>query len=389
MPQAITAALVRRLKPTPDGRRVTVSDSTVRGFVAACHPSGRVSFYAQASVRGKGVLRRLIGHADVMTPEDARRQASEWLRLMRYEGVDPYAARVIEVNGGRTFGAAMDHLMEVKSKSRATTKYYTQVRDRLLAEWKNRPLRELGHDRAGWLDAFDRIKRDSGESSAALTMTIARAAYRRAQRLVPTLPSEPWAAIEWPKSRKRTTKLLEGDNLRTWAMKVAACHPSKRDLLLAMAFTFVRVGAATVAMNEHLHLDEDYLLVPRSKTLVNFRAALGRHAKLVLERSARRTGGEGLLFPSPRKRQPYGDPRVAGSGARPHDLRRLGASIAAELHIAQPIISKLLGHAPNGVTEAHYTNSIPHEALVEAADRIGCRIVERMGPEAASLLGLD
>jgi hypothetical protein len=41
------------------------------------------------------------------------------------------------------------------------------------------------------------------------------------------------------------------------------------------------------------------------------------------------------------------------------------------------------------VTEAHYTNSIPHEALVEAADRIGCRIVERMGPEAASLLGLD
>jgi integrase len=335
MPVTITEAALRRLKPTADGRRVTISDSTVRGYVAAAQPSGRVSLYAQATMKGSGgrVLRRLVGHWPEMSAEEGRRRASEYLRQIRYDGRDPSAVARDEALLRRTWAEAMDAHIRAKAKSPATRRFYEgAVRDRHLAAWKAKPLHEIGAARSEWLRSFERIKEESGEPSAALTMTIARAAYRRAMRLDPSLPREPWAAIDWPKPRARRTALLEGDNLARFCVSLSAEDPSKRDLLLLCLLAGTRITEASEARREHARPERSILHIPAPKGHTNgkppFDAPLNSYARLVVERSLARSNN-GLLFPSARLGHAFYEDAGYGGRAVLSALERASEHLAA------------------------------------------------------------
>ena len=261
MKSKITQALVER-SPAPErGRSALYADTEMRGFYLIVTPTKR-SFYVQSLVNGKQVRTKLGDHP-AMDAKQARDAARTTLVGMR-GGTNPNEERRRARARGITLREALELHLAAKRLADRTKDGYRYNLEQYVADWLDRPLAELGADRAAARERHRRITEKHGAPSADNVFRIFRAVYNRGLREHPELPPNPCGNVDYHGLRRRKVD-ANGNKLRAWGEAVLRLHPVRRDLHLFMMMTGMRRGAACEARAADLDLTSKLLHVPKPK----------------------------------------------------------------------------------------------------------------------------
>ena len=163
MKSKITQALVERVPIPEAGKSVLYADTEMRGFYLIVTPTKR-SFYVQSLVNGKQV-RTKLGNHPVMDAKQARDVARKTLVGMR-AGTNPNEERRKARARGLTLRDALDLHLASKPMSPRSEQGYRYNCEQYLSDWIDRPLAELGSDRAGVRERHRRITEKHGATTA-------------------------------------------------------------------------------------------------------------------------------------------------------------------------------------------------------------------------------
>lgn len=171
--------------------------------------------------------------------------------------------------------------------------------------------------------------------------------------------------------------------------KLEANHPCAVAIIRELALTGARYGEIARLHRKWMELDGALLRLPDSKSRRERTIILGKPAIALLEGLPVRAGSS-YAFPAERGKTYYqGTPKVWGTirkntgvSFRLHDLRHNFSSVATELGYPKPIVSALLGHAKQDVTD-EYIHVAP-EVLRGAADAISETIARLLDGKSAT-----
>jgi hypothetical protein len=141
----ITQAAVERA-PLATDRSATYTDTELRGFMLLVGRTSR-GYYAQTLVNGRQV-RVKVGDHPTLTAKEAREAARQKLASMRV-GTNPNEEKRRARARGITLRQALDLHLGAKERSAKTEEGYRYQAEQYLSDWLDRPLCEIGTDRAG------------------------------------------------------------------------------------------------------------------------------------------------------------------------------------------------------------------------------------------------
>jgi integrase len=380
MKSKITQALVERA-PTPErGKSALYADSEMRGFYLIVTPTKR-GFYVQSLVNGKQVRTKLGDHP-AMDAKQARGSARKTLVDMR-AGANPNEERRKARARGITLRNALDLHLAAKPLSPRTKDDYRYNCKQYLADWLDKPLAELGADRASVRERHRKITEKHGAPSADNVFRVLRAVYNRGLREHPELPPNPTTNVDYHGLRRRKVD-VEGERLRAWGKAVLSLHPVRRDLHLFMILTGMRRTAACEACVAELDLDGRRLHVPKPKggTARAFDLPLsGPLADLLGHRIA--------MNPMLHRKSPWLFPADSKSGhvaevaqheldgLTGHALRHTYATLALQAGVPIAELKFLLNHAAGNVTMGYLNPTVDH--LRGYQERASAYVLDALG----------
>jgi integrase len=363
MKSKITQALVEKA-PTPErGRSILHADPELRGFYLIVTPTKR-SFYVQSMVNGKQV-RTKIGDHPSMSAKDARIAAAKTLVGMR-AGKNPNEERRKAKVKGITLRQALELHIAAKPLSERTIQDYRYYPEQYLSDWLDKPLAELGADRAGVRERHTKITKKSGKTTADSTYRILRAVYNRGLREHPELPPNPTDNVDYHGQRRRKVD-ANGDKLKAWGKAVLELSPVRRDMHLFFVLTGMRRTACVTAMREHLNDAGDALHVPKPKggTARKFDLPLSTPLKDLLahrvDENKEMFRKSPWLFPSHSAKGHVAEVQQEELGdLTGHALRHTYATLALESGVPLAELKFLLNHAADNVTLGYLHPSLDH-----------------------------
>ena len=381
MKAKITQSLVERASNPERGKSVLYADPELRGFYLIVTATKR-SFYVQSLVNGRQVRAKLGDHP-AMDAKQARDAARQTLVGMR-AGTNPNEERRKARAQGITLRQALDLHLDAKPLSPRTKSDYRYNCEQYLADWLDKPLAEIGADRAAVRERHVRITEKHGAPSADNVFRILRAVYNRGLREHPDLPANPTANVDYHGLRRRKVD-ANAERLKTWGRAVVSLgSPVRRDLHLFMILTGMRRTAACEARAEHLNESNDALHVPKPKggsarafdlplsgplrDLVGHRAEQNRQA---FRRSP-------WLFPADSKSGHVAE--VAQhelEGLSGHALRHTYATLALESGVPIAELKFLLNHAAGNVTMGYLNPSLQH--LRAWQEKASAKVLDALG----------
>lgn len=254
-----------------------VRDTEMRGFFLVVGVNKK-TFTVQGEhwKDGKRSSKRLaVGVAGDISTRDARIKAKELLAKIAKGGfieedkAKAAAAATVAVVGV-TLRQAWERYrtahMERKERSQATIKGYADHVERLMADWLDIPLRELGENPAMVAERHDKISSVNGPNAANGCMRTLRAVYNHARRSHRDLPPEnPTLAVDWNQERRRDTAMGPEDLPAWFAQASRLRHVIRREFHLFTLLSGSRPGALVAARIEHLNFGERVLHIPRPK----------------------------------------------------------------------------------------------------------------------------
>lgn len=363
MKAKITQALVERA-PTPErGRSILYADPELRGFYFIVTATKR-SYYVQSIVRGRQV-RSKIGDHPAMSAKDGRALAAKTLVSMR-AGTNPTEERRRARARGITLRQALELHLAAKPLAAKTIEGYRYNCDQYLPDWLDKPLADLGNDRAAVRERHARITKKSGATTADAVFRILRAVYNRGLREHPDLPANPTANVDYHGQKRRRVD-ANADRLKAWGSAVLGLSPVRRDMHLFFILTGMRRTAACEARMAHVHDAGDALYVPNPK------GGAARAFDLPLSKPlqdlvAHRRTENGELH----RRNPWMFPSTGKSGRVAevqqhelgelvgHALRHTYATLALEAGVPIAELKFLLNHAADSVTMGYLAPSLEH-----------------------------
>lgn len=262
MKSKITQSLVERVTSPSRGKTAFYADPELRGFYLIVTPTKK-SFYVQSLVNGRQV-RSKIGEHPAMTAREARDVARKTLVAMR-DGTNPVQERRRAKVRGMTFREALDLHLSGKVRSARTVQGYRYQAEQYLSDWLDKPLADLGEDRAAVRDRHRRLSAKHGKTTADYALRVFRAAYNRALRQHPELPPNPTTNVDFNGGRRRKIDGSPERLLRWGAAVLNVPGAIRRDLHLFMLLTGMRRTAACSARVKDLDLDAAVLHVPTPK----------------------------------------------------------------------------------------------------------------------------
>ena len=156
--------------------------------------------------------------------------------------------------------------MERKGRSEGTIDGYADHVERLLADWLDTPLGDLGENPGLVADRHDKVTRDNGPGIANGAMRTLRAIYNHARKRSRDLPPEnPTLAVDWNVIKRRDTAMGVEDLPGWFAQARGLRHPIRREFHLFTLLSGSRPAAILQARVEHLNFRERVLHVPRPK----------------------------------------------------------------------------------------------------------------------------
>lgn len=169
MKSKITQALVERTPAPERGKSILHADTEMRGFYLIVTANKR-SFYVQSLVNGRQVRTKLGDHP-AMDAKQARDLARQTLVGMR-GGTNPNEERRKARARGITLREALDlHLNSRRfaDKTRSGYEYHVTY---YLKDWLDRPLAEIGADRAGVRERHRKLTAKSGATTGDNVMRV-------------------------------------------------------------------------------------------------------------------------------------------------------------------------------------------------------------------------
>lgn len=382
MKSKITQALVER-SPAPErGKSVLYADTEMRGFYLIVTPTKR-SFYVQSLVNGKQVRTKLGDHP-AMDAKQARDAARTTLVGMR-GGTNPNEERRRARARGITLREALELHLAAKRLADRTKDGYRYNLEQYVADWLDRPLAELGADRAAARERHRRITERHGAPSADNVFRIFRAVYNRGLREHPELPPNPCGNVDYHGLRRRKVD-ANGNKLRAWGEAVLKLHPVRRDLHLFMMMTGMRRGAACEARAADLDLTLKLLHVPKPKGGSSRAFDLPLSGPLAdlfghrLKENPRVQRGTQWLFPADSESGHVAE--VAQhelDGLTGHALRHTFATLAVQSGVPLLELKYLLNHAASNVTMGYI--HVGPEHLRKHQETASRYILEQLGLE--------
>jgi hypothetical protein len=166
----------------PGAKRYDVLDALVPGLLACVYPSGTVTLQLRSRVGAKHPVRRAIGRHGVITIEQARRTARDWLQLL-HAGGSPEAAKAAareeqrrarlqaEQAAANTFGKVAEDYINRHLRGKRTARVTErEIRNELITAWGARPIADIG--RRDVVTLIEAIADRSDDSSKAYARNI-------------------------------------------------------------------------------------------------------------------------------------------------------------------------------------------------------------------------
>jgi integrase len=363
MKAKITQSLVEKAPIPPAGKSALYADSEMRGFYLIVTQSKR-SFYVQSLVNGKQVRTKLGDHPS-MDAKQARDAARRTLVEMR-SGMNPNEERRKARSRGITLRDALGLHLSARQLAQRTKEDYEYNLDQYLRDWLDKPLAELGADRAAVRERHVRITQNHGATVADGTFRVLRAIYNRGLREHPDLPPNPTANVDFHGVKRRSVD-ANGERLRSWGSTVLGLHPVRRDLHLFMVLTGMRRTAACEARIEHFDVAAKKLHVPKPKGGAARAFDLALSPQLVDLLSHRAAESPKLqrkspwLFPAESKSGHVSEVHQHElGGLSGHALRHTFATLAVQAGVPLLELKYLLNHAASNVTMGYIHVGVDH-----------------------------
>jgi integrase len=247
---ALTDQIVTGLSVPATGRYL-VRDTELAGFFVLVGQRSK-TFMVQGDLRvgdPRQTVRMKIGRADRLTTRKARAAAKEILGKIA-RGEDPReqaqkseAAPSNEPTLRTAWARYREAHMERKGRSDKTIKSYRDHVERLLIDWLDLSLHELGNDPKMVIDRHEQITKANGPYIANACMRSLRAIYNHARRSCRTLPSDnPVSAIDWNSEYRRDTGMGMNE-LKPWFGQARVLNPIRREFHLLLLLSGSRPDA--------------------------------------------------------------------------------------------------------------------------------------------------
>ncbi|HEY8005724.1 MAG TPA: integrase arm-type DNA-binding domain-containing protein [Methylocella sp.] len=354
-----------------------VRDTELPGF-AVLVGKRKKTFVVQGDIR-KGAqrlsIRLKIGGVSEKTTREARAEAKELLGKIA-KGIDPRERTQKSATNEpqpqeipslrqawKRYQAAH---VERKRLSNTTISNYRDHVERLMADWLDLPLLNLGKDPGIVASFHDRITSDNGPYIANACMRSLRAIYNHARKTARHLPAEnPVSAIDWNQERRRDTG-LGLDEIPAWMNDLAALdNPIRREFHLFLLLSGSRPDALKRAQISDIDFKARVLRIPKPKggEAKAFDIPLSRAMILCLLRALRfgrvlhPTQARNWVFPAD----------SAGGHLSEHkenrqilakwgnDLRQTYRTVAQAAGIADLDVHLLMNHSVAGVNAGYIT----------------------------------
>ncbi len=381
---------------TPAAGQVLYRDTELRGFGLRVGRRDR-SYFVERQVRRRTV-RTTIGRCDLLTPEQARKEAMRLLSQMA-DGRDLNAERAARLAGQVTLQQAFDQFFDGRPHlSPSTIPNYRRTVRVYLSDWQSMPVNEI--TRRMVLDRHRELTAERGPITANNAMRHLRSVYNFTAATNDNLPPNPviilTQARAWHPQRRRRTLIAE-HQLPKWFEAVQQAEEHVRDFLLIAIFTGMRRSEVARLRWENIDLDGRTLLVPRTKNGEPLELPLSDHLHgLLLARREMFQDAE-WVFPGSgqtghiieTKRFYARVERVGGVSFTLHDLRRTFVTIAESLDIPAYALKRLLNHRTDSdVTGGYIVISV--ERLRGPVERIAQRILEvaKVAPPRSEACGV-
>ena len=348
----LTDTKIAALKP-PEKGQAEHPDAKVIGLRLRVGASGKKTWILRKRV-GSRTLNRKLGTYPAMGLAKARDAALSMLEAIEATG----SSEAID----RTFKSAALHWLENKAKVRnkGWMQQESQLKRYVFPAWADRPIRSI--KRVEVRELIDGIDgKIMPNRILALVNTIFR--YSLARDWLEASPSE---AIEKPSPERARDRVLTMDELvsvwRATELLGFPYGPLTRLLLLTgqrkgevtnMRWSEVDTDAATWIIPAEKNKSQRAQLVPLSKGALSILEALPQLSDYVFT-----TNGETPVNGFGKAKVKL-DQFLSSRGEtienwRFHDLRRSVATHMVRLGVSEPVVSRVLNHAAQGVTGKHY-----------------------------------
>lgn len=400
--QKLTKRVVDGLKPDAL-RDVTMMDAELRGFGVRLKPSGSGAYFIRYKAPDGSERRFVLGKVGVLTPDEARKLATENLAAVA-KGADPSENRR-EARAAMTVAEISDWYLgaasagDILGRRGQRIKASTLTMDKSRIETHIKPL--IGRKSADALTDSDiaRLQRDiatgktvherqglggpivGGKGVAARSVRMLGAIFEHAKR-AGFLKKNPCRGVRQFADGVSNRRLSE-DELKALGIALRAAEASGENLTALAAVRFLAMTG--FRRMEALSLRWD-TLDARTRTIALTDSKSGAQVRIVggaaistLDQIAGK-GETGWVFPAYRGVGHFvGLPKVLDrlfqasgiEGASIHTLRHTFASVAADEGFSELTVAALLGHARRGVTQRYAKID---RAAALAADAVAGRI---------------
>jgi len=263
--------------PFEKGKQRIVRDTELSGFFLRIGARTK-AYMIQGDLRIDGARQTVVmrvGSAGDMTTREARAKAKRLLGDI-LAGIDPRPKPEREEDasavqpGGVTLRSAwasyrVSHL-ERKGRSAKTISEYEGHVERLMADWLDKPLKELGDEPVLVKARHDEITEENGPYMANGCMRTFRAVYNHARKTARYLPVEnPVIAVDWNPERRRDTAMGEDEYLGWFEQVRAIDNPLRRELHLLILLSGSRPEAIKTIKLDEIKLRHRMLFIPNPK----------------------------------------------------------------------------------------------------------------------------
>jgi integrase len=402
----LTKRVVDTLRPDRkrDVFKWDAGDGALKGFGVRVKPSGVASFFVQYRNKEGRTRRLVLGRVGELTPDEARRIATDKLKEARTGG-DPSAERHA-ARAAITVSELCDlYLADAKGRikpstlamdcSRIECHVKPLIGRRTVGALTRRDIERLQSDVAAGKTAKPRREKgrggkgSGGRGVAARTVgmlgTILEFGKRHGM-----LADNPARGIRRFADNKRR-RFLSADELVALgeAMREAGANRTgvsaircllltgcRRNEILALPWPWLDAKARCIRFED---TKSGAQLRPIGAAAANYLASQPRHTDCEWVFPADRGDGHFIGLPRVLARVCA---RAKLKDVTVHTLRHSFAAAAAELGFSELTIAGLLGHTMPGVT-ARYAH-VPDSALVAAADRVSARMADALDGRAAT-----
>jgi integrase len=261
--------------PAASATQYLARDTELAGFFVLVGVRTK-SFMIQADLRLDGrrqSIRMKIAEVGDLNAREARAKAKTLLGAIA-DGVDPREKKrqpaEPKIGSVPNLQQAWDRYrvshLERKNRSEKTVSNYKDHVERLLVDWLDKPLSELGENPGLVAERHETITRDNGPAIANGAMRSLRAIYNHARKTCRQLPAEnPTFAVDWNPERRRDTALGVRD-LPGWFEQLAAFpNPIRREFHLLTLLSGSRPEALKNVGNSDVNLADRVIHVRKPK----------------------------------------------------------------------------------------------------------------------------